>query len=119
MPLTFAILRPSELQQGCYLLESDNATRCRTKWSSAFLGALASHPRKVLSLHNASHLFVDLETRFELSPPIFTLRTLPEERVCMMRRQARRTFDMHFATPNAQVETLLRILERQQKYQVE
>ena len=72
MPLTFAILRPSELQQGRYLLESDNATRCRTKWSSAFLGALASHPRKVLSLHNASHLFVDLETRFELSPPIFT-----------------------------------------------
>ena len=47
------------------------------------------------------------------------LRTLPEERVCAMRRQARRTFDMHFATPNAQVETLLRILERQQKYQVE
>ena len=66
MPLTFAILRPSELQQGPYLLESDNATRCRSKWSSAFLGALASHPRKVLSLHNASHLFVDLETRFEL-----------------------------------------------------
>ena len=41
------------------------------------------------------------------------LRTLPAERVCGMRARARRAWEEHFASPETQVGTLLRVLERQ------
>ena len=41
------------------------------------------------------------------------LRTLPEERVCAMRRAAVEAWEAHFSTTERQVDTLLRVLAMQ------
>ena len=43
------------------------------------------------------------------------LRTLSDERVCAMRRQARRAWEAHFQSPEAHVDTLLHIMSRRQR----
>ena len=45
-----------------------------------------------------------------LSSLVPYLRSLPRSRVCAMRRSARAAWDAHFRSPDAQVDTLLRIL---------
>ena len=43
------------------------------------------------------------------------LHTLPVDRVCAMRWRARKAWEEHFHSPEVQVDTLLRVLRRQQR----